>query len=217
MYEAGIKADWGLASANLTVFQQEIDGFQSNIFTGTGFALANAGKQSTFGIEFEGMARPMDELTLNVAFTYLDAKYDEFLNSAIGDLSGRAVAGVPELSATFGAQWNQELGNGDRLIARGDLHLESPVQVVEGLPGFLSQGGQAAAVAAARPFRRQVDNLNASLTYAMMNGLEFTIWGRNLTNDRYLLSLFDSVAQAGSISSYPNQPRTYGASIRYRF
>ncbi|WP_199504356.1 TonB-dependent receptor [Qipengyuania sp. YIM B01966] len=217
VYEAGIKADWGLASANLTVFQQEIDGFQSNIFTGTGFALANAGKQSTFGIEFEGMARPMDELTLNVAFTYLDAKYDEFLNSAIGDLSGRAVAGVPELSATFGAQWNQELGNGDRLIARGDLHLESPVQVVEGLPGFLSQGGQAAAVAAARPFRRQVDNLNASLTYAMMNGLEFTIWGRNLTNDRYLLSLFDSVAQAGSISSYPNQPRTYGASIRYRF
>lgn len=54
--EAGVKADWGNASANLAVFDQEIEGFQSNIFTGSGFALRNAGKQSTFGVEFEGQA-----------------------------------------------------------------------------------------------------------------------------------------------------------------
>jgi hypothetical protein len=29
--------------------------------------------------------------------------------------------------------------------------------------------------------------------------------------------IFDSPAQIGSISGYPNQPRTYGASVRYRF
>ena len=43
------------------------------------------------------------------------------------------------------------------------------------------------------------------------------VWGRNLLDDRYLLSLFDSVAQNGAISSYPNQPRTYGVSARFRF
>lgn len=216
VYEAGIKADWGFAGANLTVFQQEIDGFQSNIFTGTGFALANAGLQETFGIEFEGIARPSDELTLNTSFTYLNPKYASFPNSAIGDLTGFQVAGIPELSATFAAQYDKELGNGDRVILRGDYHYESETQVIQGLPGFLA-GGQAAAIAAARPFRRQVDDVNASLTYAFENGLEISAWGRNLLNDRYLLSVFDSVAQAGSLSGYPNQPRTYGGSVRYRF
>lgn len=218
VYELGIKGNWRYASANLTVFQQTIDGFQSNIFTGTGFALANAGEQETFGVEFDGLVRPTDSLSLNVAFTYLDAKYNSFTNSSIGDLSGFQVAGVPELSATFGAQWDKEINaNGDRLILRGDYHYESATQISQGLPGYYGDGDQEAAIAAARPFRREVDDLNASITYAMDMGLEFTLWGRNLLNDRYLLSLFDSVAQAGSISSYPNQPRTYGGTVKFRF
>ncbi|HEU4652272.1 MAG TPA: TonB-dependent receptor, partial [Croceibacterium sp.] len=54
--EGGIKGNWGNISANLAVFDQEIKGFQSNIFTGSGFVLLNAGEQSTFGVEFEGLA-----------------------------------------------------------------------------------------------------------------------------------------------------------------
>ena len=55
---AGPQGQLGLASANVAVFKQEIKGFQSNIFTGSGFVLTNAGKQSTFGIEFEGSVKP---------------------------------------------------------------------------------------------------------------------------------------------------------------
>ncbi len=55
MIEAGLKANWGNVSANVAVFDQKIKGFQSNIFTGSGFVLLNAGSQSTFGVEFEGM------------------------------------------------------------------------------------------------------------------------------------------------------------------
>jgi outer membrane receptor protein involved in Fe transport len=117
----------------------------------------------------------------------------------------------------MGGQWDQELASGDHLIARATFHFEDEVQIVDGLPGFLA-GGQAAAIAAAAPFTRQVDELSASLTYVFTDmDLELSIWGRNLTNDRYILSIFDSVAQAGAISGYPNQPRTYGASARYRF
>src|SRR5690606_11909049 len=39
--EGGIKGNWGNVSANLAVFDQEIQGFQSNIFTGSGFVLLN--------------------------------------------------------------------------------------------------------------------------------------------------------------------------------
>ena len=74
-----------------------------------------------------------------------------------------------------------------------------------------------AALAAAREFKQDINDVNASLTYSMANGLDLSVWGRNLLNDRTILQIFDSPAQPGSISGYPNQPRTYGVAARYRF
>lgn len=223
VYEAGLKANWGLVSANVAVFKQIIKDFQSNIFTGSGFFLANAGKQSAFGIEFEGSAKPVDPLTLTLSMTYLDAKYDKFLLSAFGDLSGTRPAGASPLSVTFGGEWVQKMGNGDRIILRGDYHYEMLFKLVEGLPGLVTYDAAgnvadvSAALAAAREFKQDINDVNASLTYAMANGIELSVWGRNLLNDRTILQIFDSPAQPGSISGYPNQPRTYGVAARYRF
>ncbi len=220
--EIGLKGNWGNYSANLTGFRQDIDGFQSNVFTGTGFFLANAGKQRTWGVEFEGMANPVDPLTLNLAVTWLDPTYVSFPLSPYGNISGTTPAGIPEWTVVLGGQWAQPLGNGDSLLLRSTYAFESDTQIVDGLPGFLDptlpDGGQAQAIAAAAAFTRQVDELSASITYVFEDaGAEFSIWGRNLLNDRYLLSLFDSPAQPGSISGYPNQPRTWGATVRIGF
>lgn len=224
VYELGIKGNWGLASANFAVFKQEIKGFQSNLFTGTGFFLANAGKQSVIGVEFEGRVKPVEPLTLTLAVTYLDSKYDSFLLSAFGDLSGTTVPGATPLSATFGAEYDHEFGNGDSLILRADYHYEAPFRLVEGLPNLVVKNpitgavlDVAPAVAAAEEFKQDVNDVNASITYALEMGLEFSIWGRNLLDDRMIRQIFDSPAQIGSISGYPNQPRTYGASVRYKF
>ncbi|MCB5426332.1 TonB-dependent receptor [Altererythrobacter sp. CC-YST694] len=216
VYEFGLKGNWGVASTNIAVFKQEIEGFQSNIFTGTGFALANAGKQSTFGVEFEGMVEPTNGLTFNLGVTYLDPKYDDFKFSAVGDLTGTRPAGIPEWTIVVGGQYEVDLGNGDKVFLNASYHHESEVQIVEGLPGYLS-GGQAAALAAAAPYTRTVDDLSASVTYAMDSGLEFSLWGRNLLDDRYILSIFDSVAQPLSISGYPNQPLTWGGTVRFKW
>jgi len=217
VYEIGLKADWGVATANIAAFQQTITGFQSNVFTGRGFILANAGKETVKGIEFEGSVRPAKGLMFNAAFTYLDARYDSFLLSAVGDLSGTRPAQIPQLSTTLGFTWDQEVAHsGHHLILRGDFHYESPTQLQEGLPAFLAFGAQAAK-AAAQPFRAEVNEVNASITWAMPNGLELTAWGRNILNDRWLLNIFDSPAQPYSISGYTNQPRTWGGAVRYRF
>jgi outer membrane receptor protein involved in Fe transport len=214
--EFGAKGNWGRTAVNLAVFQQDIKGFQSNIFTGTGFALSNAGKQSTFGVEFEGQSEVVDGLTLNLGVTYLDPKYDDYVFSAVGDLSGTRPGGIPKWTVVLGGNYKYELGNGDRIIVGASYHYESDVKITEGLPGFLSLGS-AAAIAAADPFHRQVDDLSAQATYAMDNGLEFSIWGRNLLNDRYILQIFDSVAQPFSISGYPNQPLTWGGAVRFKW
>ncbi|MDT0508724.1 TonB-dependent receptor domain-containing protein [Novosphingobium sp. MMS21-SN21R] len=222
LYEFGLKGNWGVASANFAVFKQSIKGFQSNIFTGTGFFLANAGKQSVFGIEFDGAVHPTEELTLSLAMTYLDPKYDSFQLSAFGDLSGSTPAGVSPLSTTMAFSYDQPLGNGDHLILRADYHYEAAFNLVEGLPNLIFRNPDgsrnvSAALAAAREFRQEINDVNASLTYAMENGLSVSVWGRNLLDNRNLLQIFDSPAQQGSLSGYPNQPRTYGVSARFNF
>jgi outer membrane receptor protein involved in Fe transport len=225
VYELGLKGDWGIATANVAVFKQIIKGFQSNVFSGTGFFLTNADKQSVFGVEFEGTLRPAPGLTLGLAVTYLDPKYDVFTNSSFGDASGTTPADVPPWAGTVSVDYEHRLANEDRLILHTDFHFESETRVVEGLPGLLTRlpngtidpASIPGALAAADPFTRTVEDLNASLTYAMHNGFEVSVWGRNLLDDRYLSLIFDSPAQTGSISGYVNQPRTYGVSARFRW
>ncbi|WP_394728534.1 TonB-dependent receptor [Altererythrobacter sp. GH1-8] len=222
VYEIGLKANWDLATANLTIFQQSIEDFQANTFIGQSFVLGNAGKQETFGVEFEGTVNPTDELTLSMAVTYLDAKYDSFVGSPVGDLSGRAVSGVHPISASFGATWNKELANYDRIIVRADYQYESDVQVIDGLTNFIGSDPAAtdpfeAARREGAQYRREINNVNASITYAMEMGLEFTLWARNLLDDRYITTIFPGVAQGLAVSGYPNQPRTYGVTGRFRF
>ncbi|KQZ72901.1 TonB-dependent receptor [Sphingopyxis sp. Root214] len=209
VYEFGLKGQWDVAAVNVAVFKQSIKGFQSNVFTGTGFALANAGKQSTFGIEFDGSVRPVDGLNLTLAATYLDAKYDSFINSAFGDISGSTPAGIPELSLSMGGTYTHEFAGGTKAIAHVDYSYESPVQIVEGLSGFPAS--------VAQNLKREVNSLNASFTIRLTNGIDVGVWGRNLTNAQYLTTIFPAVAQAGSVSGYPSQPRTYGGTIRYKF
>ena len=223
VYEAGLKANWGVASVNFAVFKEVINGFQSNLFTGTGFFLSNAGKESVFGFEFEGMVHPVPELTLTAALTYLKPKYDSFVNSPLGNASGITPAGIPPIALTMGAEWNHGLANGDRLILRGDWHYESTVQIEDALPGFNTANPDRTvtnfqpSIDAARPFTRTINEFDASMTYQLHQGLDISIWGRNLSNNRYLTTIFDSPAQKGSVSAYPNQPRTFGGSVRYKF
>ncbi len=201
--EIGLKAKWERVAFNLTAFKQSIKDFQGNSFIGTGFVLTNAGKQSTFGIEFDGSVRPVDGLQFSAAFTYLQPKYDSYIGSAFGDISGQQPAGVPELSTTLGATYTHNFDSGAALILNTDYHYEAKVLINDN-PAY-------------RIYKREVNDLGASATFKLENGLQFSLWGRNLTGAKYLATIFPSVVQAGSVSGYPNQPRTYGVAVKYKF
>ncbi|MFN5127228.1 MAG: TonB-dependent receptor, partial [Sphingomonadaceae bacterium] len=170
--ELGLKAKWERVAFNLTIFEQSIKNFQGNSFIGTGFVLTNAGKQSTRGIEFDGSLNPIDALQLRAAFTYLAPKYDSYVASAFGDISGQSPAGIPELSTTLGATYTAELGNGSELIMNVDYHNESQTTINDN-PAY-------------RDYKREVNDVSASTTLRLENGLQLSLWGRNLTNARYL-------------------------------
>lgn len=200
VWEVGAKAQLERFSANVAVFKQSLKGFQQNIFVGTGFQLGNAEEQSTFGVEIDTSLRPTDDLTINVSYTYLDPVYDSFTQSAFGDLSGTRPAGIPTHALVVAASYGIDVG-AHRLLLRGDYSHESDIQVVDGYPQF----------------RREQNLVNVAATLQLENGVEVSGWARNLTNDRFLIAAFPSVAQAGSFSGYPNQPRTYGGTVRFKF
>lgn len=212
VYELGLKGSWPGFDFNMALFDQTIEGFQSFLFTGTGFQLNNAGEQSVKGFEFSSTITPTPPLVFTFALTYLDALYDSFVSSPVGDLSGRRPGGIPEFALATSATYTHEFGNsGTRLISRLDYSHESNVDINNGLPTFN------AALGNTRIFDREVNIVNASVTLALENGFEVGAWVRNLFDDRYPITVFDGVAQAGTVSGYPSAPRFYGGVVRYKF
>jgi len=212
VYEIGVKAQWPGIGFNLALFDQTIEGFQSFAFTGLGFALQNAGQQSVTGFEFDSTISPTDNLVFTFAATYLDPIFDSFPGSVLGDLSGQRVGGIAEWSLRTSATHTLEFGDsGTRLITRVDYAHDSNTPINNGLPTFNRQRGST------QIFDREVNLVNASMTLALDNGLEIGAFARNLLNDLYILTNFDGVAQAGTVSGYPSQPRTYGGVVRFKF
>ncbi len=207
VYEIGLKARFDRATVNLAVFDQEIKNFQSNLFLGAGFALANAGVQSTSGMELEVNFAPTDSFQVSFAGTWLDPVYDSFPagEGVFGpeDLSGTKVPGVHEFSMNVSGTYSFEFGDNGSGFVRLEYISDDNVMIVENV---------AASIAS-----REVSTLNASFGLEWGDGYEALLWGRNLGDDNYLLSAFPSVAQFGSFSGNPNEPRTYGLTITRRF
>ncbi|MEL6826670.1 MAG: TonB-dependent receptor [Pseudomonadota bacterium] len=208
VFELGVKGSFSNFAFNLAVFDQVIEGFQSNVFTGTGFQLLNAGEQSTQGIEFDATWNPTDALTIIFATTLLDPVYDSFPDSASGDLSGTTPSGIPETSTSLGFNYDFTVANWDSFI-RADWQYASNTD-------FFDDAANQALLDSVG-YTREVNNVNASLGFVSENGLGVTFWSRNLFDDERITTAFPSVAQAGSLSGYPSQPRTYGVTVRKTF
>lgn len=206
VYELGIKTSFKNGAFNATLFNQTIKGFQSSIFVGTGFVLSNAGEQNTVGLEFDSVYRPTDNISLTFAGTLLDPEYVSFVNgtdeNGPADLSGTTVPGVHEQSIVAGITYDLEFDNGIYGYLRTDYIYESDVRAVGNIPDTV---------------RREVSTFNASAGLNFENGMMLQVYVRNLNNDEYFLTSFPRPIQAGSIQVYPNQPRTFGASIAYEF
>ncbi len=214
VYEIGMKARWDTVALNVAIFDQEIEDFQSNTFVGTGFVLLNAGEQSTTGLEFDLRWVPTENFEGTLAATFMDPEYDSFEQAACVppegstsanftcDLSGETPSGIHEVSITATGRYSFMIADIASFI-RAEYIYEDEIQVIDNVPEDVAA--------------REVSTFNASFGMAWENGFEALLWGRNLTDDEYLVSAFPTTVQIGSYSGYPNQPRTYGITVRKFF
>ena len=211
VYEIGIKGQWEGFGINVAAFRQILTGFQSNVFSGTGFILANADQQSSNGLEIDATISPIRDLRFTASMTYLDNKFDSFPGGAALvagsfatvplDLSGQQVAGVPEFSTSIGVDYTARLTDAMKLVFHTDYAHESPTQIAQGTVAL----------------QRETNLVNSSISLVLNNNLDITLWARNLTDSAWITTIFPGVAQSGTLSGYRNQPRTFGGLVRYRF
>ena len=223
LYEAGAKSAFRGGYLNLAVFKQTIKGFQDNAYTGTGYALVNAGQETVKGVEVDAAYRPIQWLSLTTGATYLDPRYDSFLqapcvsfdprcavNPATGiapafrDLSGTRPALIPKWTVSVSGTINHNFGDAFGAFLRGEYDYQTKEQLTEVVPANISTYG--------------VNNVNASLGFSFpAQKIELLAFVRNLTKNNQVTFAFPSVAQTGSYSGFLNDPRTYGVTFTKRF
>ena len=191
--ELGAKNFTSTGYLNIAIFDQKIEGFQSNTFIGTGFVLANAGSQSSDGFEFDLVASPTESIDLAISGLFMDPVYDSFPNSSAGDLTGTIPSNISEDTISSTVTWNWSSNNWDGYFRLSHLYaseakmLENPVW-------------QSILEAAGNGIKTQ-DMFNFSAGLEKEN-LSIMFWGKNINDDKYLISAFPAVADPTSSSFF---------------
>lgn len=213
-FEAGLKARIldGRGRINIALYRQRVNDFQSVLFVGTGFELRNAGDIKIKGIEVDAEFSPTDNFNFTVAAAYNDANYGTFTNAPCPiadpatscDLSGARLNDAPKLTITSTATFTQPITENLTGFLRGEVYSRGS--------RFTDSDNDP------NNFQGASFLLNASFgLQAADSRWQLVFWGKNLTKDNYAQIIFDSVLQAGSFSGYPNDPRTYGVTVRGSF
>ena len=215
-YELGHKAQFfdSKLTLNTAIFYTEIEDFQLNTFTGTGFIVGNPGDVSSEGIEVESMWTATDWLYLTAGFTYADATYDNDVDASStgscgtaacpipGGIGGRNLTHAPEWQASSSAFIEHQLGdsnlNGFATINwawRDEHNTGSDLDIPKEQDSYHLFNGQVG-------IRTQDGRWEAKL------------WCQNCMDEDYDLLIFDSVLQGGSYSTFLGSPRIWGATVR---
>ena len=208
--ELGAKIYLPSGYLNIAVFDQEIKGFQSNTFIGTGFVLANAGTQSVDGYEFDLLFSPTENIDVALGGTFIDPIYDSFPGSAFGDLSGTKPSNIPDDTLSSSVTWNWDRNGWDGYVRLS--HLYSSEAVLTENPA-----AQAIIESKGNGFRKQ-DTLNFSAGMQKDN-LSISVWGKNINDDEFITTIFPAVVDLSSTTffGYPNNYATYGLTVNYSF
>lgn len=76
---------------------------------GVRLVTTNAAEATEKGVEIQVKMKPVNSIQLDASLTILDAKYDEFINSSVGNVSGNTIKLAPKYSGVFGFEYKANL------------------------------------------------------------------------------------------------------------
>lgn len=241
-YELGLKSEWFNNSLrfNAAVFQNDIRNQQTGFmsFTSGGAVnLENAGKARIRGVEVDLAWRPLPRLNpglkLGGSASWLDAKYRDYENgrgfnqqgiayqsdcrdnsgnydaslSSCHDFSGNQIVRVPDFTATATLSQSFKVPGGSLEVA-GDYYYNSGFY-------YLAQNTPTEEQSKPDSYEPAYALVNARVSYLLRRaGLRLTVFGENLTDERYNAGVF--MTDFGRQESLA-PPRIWGARLNLDF
>lgn len=233
-FEIGTKLDLldRALQLNLAAFYSKYKGLQQNTTipggpTGNQTITANAGSATIKGIEADFTARPTDGLRFTGSIGYLTSGFKGFIvGNTLGgvirdfDYSANNMIYSPKITASLGADYTVDAGFGEVIANIGYRYIGAYDQQIS-LGPLTAPAAPATVIVNGNDPRVRSDKqglLDASLTTKFDLGgtqAKFTVFGRNLANDKGTTAAF-TVAGLWSFAS-AREPRTYGATLGFEF
>ena len=175
----------GRGRLNIAAFSSTYEDVQVSTFDGTaGFVVGNAAESEVQGIEADVLYRATEQITLNGAFAYMDAKYKSYPGAGCNlaqvianggptgctqDLTGKQLQFAPEYTANVGITYATELSSGLSLTAGLDYNWTDDVIVAADMDENLIQDSYG--------------KLNARISLASGDQWQLSLIGKNLTSE----------------------------------
>lgn len=234
--EVGLKGQYGPVRLVATLYRTDFNDFQANSFSGGGFNLQNAGDMQIKGGELELLWRPAERTEVQAWYTHNTGKFQRFesgtawdtwvkqyglwMNPPQGDpgcgpvnpsdlpdscaRTGEAIPYNPEDRIFVALTQEFDLGANTTAFARLEYtHMSEQTTDGDNDPLTLQDGFQIVNARLGLNF----DSINSSLT----------IWGRNVTDERFYYGSFDIPVAEDKMMSYPSEPRTWGVTFHKNF
>jgi iron complex outermembrane recepter protein len=200
-YELGMKTDLldKRLRFNASAFIMDYKDLQ-NFFvdTGTNQVVTATSNAKMRGVEVELWATPLEGLDINLSYSWLDTEYTKFESNPA--IVGNQLMRAPEHTAAAGIQYRWTVRGVGNVVLRTDAsYRDETFFDVQNTP-----------IGAAPSYVL----LNARLAVAHRSGWQLALWGKNLTDEEYIVHAFDS---GGAGFAVYGVPRRWGISATYNF
>lgn len=208
-YELGFKSQLlnNRLRLNASLFYIDYSDLQVfQLVDGASLVVSNAANATSQGIELEAYAMLNENWRLHGSYAYLDATYDTFVNEDGQDFSGNSLTRSPRNSYSIGVNYYRPIG--ERSAFRFYLDYSYRSQIFFEANNLDLLGDES------------VGLLNAKAIWEIGTNWEFSVWGRNLTDEVHITNIIDgrgpfNLSQNGS--AVIAEPRMFGLSVGYRF
>lgn len=205
-YEIGLKTKLfgNRVRLNGAAFRTDYSNLQIIVNEGVAPKVRNAAKARIKGFELEAEVVPAEGLQLSAAVGYTDARYLEVAASAAPVTVDSKLPNAPKWTATAGATVEVFRNESGGLSMRADWSHRS--------------GHYKDAVNSTLLFQEAASVVNISATYQMVDrGWSLTAGITNLTDERYLQSGHQDLANVSTVNGSYSRPREWFVRGRYVF
>jgi iron complex outermembrane receptor protein len=224
-YEIGVKTrfdigGWSLR-ANAAGFYDDYTDIQRFVNLNTvpaSTVTRNAAAGTIKGIDLDLQLNAPSLFSLGVTYTYLDAKYDEYTDSVLGDLSNNRFPNTPKHQLNIAPRFILPLDeNVGRVSAVANIYYQSLI-ATDPINRF--NGNPITALSVPGSIAPSYTRIDLRLEWAGIRGKDtsLALFARNVTNKTYIVGSQNQLpTQFGLVTYLYGEPRQIGAELRIGF